>query len=68
MGTLPAALTNLTSQVSNGLNQAAGPFMSNVPTPPPGGSPGWAGYGYTPNANGTFTITVTGDGTTITLP
>src|SRR6266700_7014718 len=36
MGTLPAALTDLTQQTTNGLGQTAGPFVANVPTPPPG--------------------------------
>ncbi len=70
MGTLPTALTDLTGQVTNGLNQLAGPFMGSVPVPPPGGSPAWSGaYTYTPNAGaGTFTVSATGDGTTITVP
>ncbi len=70
MGTLPTALTDLTGQVTNGLNQIAGPFMGSVPVPPPGGSPAWSGaYTYTPNAGaGTFTVSATGDGTTITVP
>jgi len=49
MGTLPAALTDLTSAQTNGLNQTAGPFLGTVPVPPPGGSPAWgAAYTYTP--------------------
>ena len=70
MGTLPGALTALTAQATNGLNQVAGPFMGSIPVPPPGGSPAWgANYTYTPNAGaGTFTVTATGDGTTITVP
>ena len=70
MGTLPTALTDLTAQATNGLNQVAGPFMGSVPAPPPGGSPAWgAAYTYTPNAGaGTFTVSATGDGTTITVP
>jgi type II secretion system protein G len=70
MGALPAALTDLTSQATNGLNQIAGPFMGTIPVPPPGGSPAWgAAYTYTPNAGaGTFSVTATGDGTTITVP
>ena len=70
MGTLPAALTDLTSAQTNGLNQTAGPFLGTVPVPPPGGSPAWgANYTYTPNAGaGTFTVTATGDGTTVTVP
>ena len=70
MGTLPAALAALTAQATNGLNQVAGPFMGSLPAPPPGGSPAWgAAYTYTPNAAaGTFSISATGDGTTITVP
>jgi type IV pilus assembly protein PilA len=70
MGTLPTALTDLTSAPTNGLNQTAGPFLGTVPVPPPGGSPAWgASYTYTSNAGaGTFSITATGDGTTVTVP
>ena len=70
MGSLPGALTALTAQATNGLNQVAGPFMGSIPVPPPGGSPAWgASYTYTPNAAaGTFTVTATGDSTTITVP
>jgi type II secretion system protein G len=68
MGALPNALTDLTSPQTNGLNQTAGPFMASVPQPPPGGSPAWANYSYTSSTSGTFSITTTGDGTTITLP
>ena len=70
MGALPTVLTDLTSIQTNGLNQTAGPFMGSVPVPPPGGSPGWgANYTYAPNAAaGTFSVSATGDGTTITVP
>jgi type II secretion system protein G len=70
MGTLPTALTDLTSAQTNGLNQTSGPFLGTVPVPPPGGSPAWsASYTYTPNAGaGTFSVTATGDGTTVTVP
>jgi type II secretion system protein G len=70
MGALPATLAPLTTQATNGLNQVAGPFMGSIPVPPPGGSPAWgASYTYTPNAGaGTFVVTATGDGTTITVP
>jgi len=68
MGTLPAALADLSSAAVNGLNQSAGPFMASVPTPPPGGSPAWGAYTYTSSTAGTFSITATGDGTTITVP
>ena len=68
MGTLPAALTALTAVAVNGLGQSAGPFMASVPAPPPGGTPAWTVYTYTSATTGTFTITATGDGTTITVP
>src|ERR1700738_4194431 len=31
MGALPAALTDLTQQTTNGLGQVAGPFMARIP-------------------------------------
>jgi type IV pilus assembly protein PilA len=69
MGSLPAALADLTVATTNGLGQSAGPFMARVPTPPPVGSRGWsAAYAYTSSSTGTFAITATGDGTTITYP
>jgi type II secretion system protein G len=68
MGTLPAALTALTAPATNGLNQVGGPFMASVPAPPPGGTPAWGAYAYTSSTAGTFSITATGDGTTITVP
>jgi type II secretion system protein G len=68
MGSLPAALTALTAPAVNGLNQSAGPFMANVPAPPPGGTPAWGAYGYASSTSGTFSVTATGDGTTITVP
>ena len=68
MGSLPAALTALTATATNGFNQSAGPFMTRVPASPSGGSPTWGAYSYTSSAAGTFSITATGDGTTITVP
>ena len=69
-GSLPGALTDVTVTVANGQGQTAGPFMAAVPTPPSGGSPVWSAYtaAYSSNANGTFALTASGDGTTITLP
>src|SRR5262249_15671885 len=65
MGVIPTALTQLTSQVTNGQNQVAGPFMANVPAPPSG----WAAYALTPNtATGVFSISTNAHGTTVTLP
>ena len=69
MGALPTALTDLTSAAVNGLGQSAGPFMASVPLPPPGGSPAWsAAYSYTSSTAGTFSVSASGDGTTISVP
>ena len=70
MGSLPAALTDLTVTVSNGQGQTAGTFMNAIPTAPAIGSPPWSAYSaaYTSNSNGAFSLTASGDGTTITVP
>ena len=69
MGALPTSgaggLTALTTAVTNGQGQAAGPFMASVPPAPSG----WAAYTYTADtATGVFTISSSGDGTTVSLP
>jgi len=65
MGNVPPALADLTTTVLNAGSQVGGPFMPNIPSAPAG----WGSYGYTGNtASGTFSITASGDGTTITLP
>jgi type II secretion system protein G len=64
MGSLPGALTALTSVVTNSLNQAGGPFMSSVPA----GPAGWGAYGYASATSGTFTITNSGDATSVSVP
>ena len=69
MGSLPAALTDLTAAAVNGLGQSAGPFVARIPTPPPGGTPVWdLAYVYASTSAGTFAISASGDGTTITAP
>jgi type II secretion system protein G len=70
MGLLPVALTDLTVTVSNAQGQTAGPFMNTIPTPPGTGTPAWSAYtaAYTSNSNGTFSLTASGDGTTIIVP
>ena len=71
MSALPSALTDLTSPQTNGFGQTVGPFVvSSVPGPPPGGTPPWpAAYTYTPNfATGQFSISASGDGTTVSVP
>jgi type IV pilus assembly protein PilA len=64
MGSLPAGLANLNSSATNTSGQTIGPLMPSTPTPPAG----WAAYGYTSSATGTFTVNSSGDGTTVTLP
>jgi len=68
MGTLPFGLANLTAPAVNGRNESAGPFVAGIPAPPWGGSPAWGNYVYTSSTAGTFSITATGDGTTVTAP
>ncbi len=64
IGTLPAALSNLTASVSNSQGVWAGPFINPIPS----GPAGWAAYSYATSANGTFTISSTGDSATVTVP
>jgi len=65
MGIIATALTQLTAQVTNGQNQVAGPFMSGVPSQPSG----WSAYALTSDTTtGVFTISASGDGTTVSLP
>src|SRR5215475_11101527 len=64
VGTFPAALDNLTSAtVVNGVS--AGPFINPIPTPPFGWN---AAYSYATLAGGTFLVSATGDGATVTVP
>jgi prepilin-type N-terminal cleavage/methylation domain-containing protein len=68
-GTPPPTLDDLTVAVVNPQGQSGGPFLGTVPSPPGGGSPAWGpAYTYVANANGTFTLTASGDGATITVP
>lgn len=64
MGTLPASLALLNAAATNNLGQTSGPFMAATPNPPAG----WAAYAYTSAASGVFTISSTGDATTVSLP
>ena len=68
MGVVPTTaqgLAVLTTQVTNGQGQVAGPFMSTVPNSPSG----WAAYSYAGDtAVGTFTISAIGDATTVIIP
>ncbi len=65
MGNLPLMLTELTSAATNSLGQTAGPFVASIPS----GPANWGSYAYTPVATaGTFAITNSGDGTSVSLP
>ena len=66
MGTVANALTDLTAVATNGQGQTAGPFMATIPTPPTGWTSNYAYVGST--AAGTFNISASGDGTTVSLP
>ena len=68
MGSLPAGLADLNSQQTNTLGQVAGPFMPSTPTPPSGGNPAWSSYGYSSTSTGAFSVTASGDGTTVVAP
>ncbi len=65
MGNVAPGLPSLTVVAVNGQNQSAGPFMASIPAPPTG----WQAYSYAPNSTaGTFNISATGDGTSVSLP
>ena len=66
MGTVAINLTDLTAVATNGQGQTAGPFMATIPTPPTGWTTPYAYVGGT--AAGTFNISASGDGTTVSLP
>ncbi len=62
-----SGLTSLTVTQTNIANVPLGPFLGNVPIQPLGWTPYTAGYVANP-ANGTFTVTTSGDGTVVTSP
>ena len=65
MGHVPTALSDLTTPVTNAQNQVAGPFMASIPASPSG----WSAYAYTAESTvGVFTISATGDSTTVRIP
>jgi len=65
MGRIPTTLSQLTTVSTNGLGLPAGPFMASIPSAPGG----WGTYTYTPNTSvGTFTISTSGDGTSVAVP
>jgi type II secretion system protein G len=64
-GVIPSALTEITASGTNSQGATAGAFMASVPVPPAAWS---ASYGYNTAADGTFTISATGDSTTAKVP
>jgi type IV pilus assembly protein PilA len=65
MGSIPTALAQLTTISTNATGQTAGPFVAAVPVAPGG----WTSYAYTANVSaGTFSITTSGDGTSVQIP
>jgi hypothetical protein len=65
MGSIPTTITLVTVSSSNAQGQTSGAFLAAIPAPPSG----WAtAYVYTTAADGTFTISATGDSTTARVP
>ena len=65
MGTLPVSLNDLTLPATNTDGITTGPFLAAVPSRP---GTTWTPFTYTPQPNGTFTLTVSGDGITVNWP
>jgi prepilin-type N-terminal cleavage/methylation domain-containing protein len=63
MGQMPAVLGDLTVAQINVSGQVSGPFMASDAAPPAG----WT-YNYSPGGVNGYSITASGDNTTITLP
>jgi prepilin-type N-terminal cleavage/methylation domain-containing protein len=63
MGQMPAALGDLTVAQTNATGQVSGPFMASSPVPPAG----WT-YSYSFGGVNGYSITASGDSTTISLP
>jgi len=62
---VPTALDDLIVASTNALGQTAGPFLAQIPAAPAG----WSTYAYSANtADSMWTISATGDGTTVVLP
>jgi type II secretion system protein G len=64
VGSVPAALSDLTVTTANPQGFTAGPFLPSLPTAPTG----WIAYTYSSAANGTFTVSTTGDSFTVSVP
>jgi len=64
MATLPPTLAALTTSTENTAGVRSDPFLTSLPSVPVG----WSGYSYAPKPDGSFTLTATGDGMTVTVP
>jgi len=64
MRTLPSTLADLNVAATNLLGDVSGPFMASTPAPPAG----WSAYAYSSTSEGVFSITTSGDGTTVRRP
>lgn len=64
MGVLPPSIAAVAAPATNADGQTAGPFLPSVPTPPNA----WTPYAYVPAADGTFTISTSGEGYNISMP
>ena len=64
-GVIPSSLGQITASGTNSQGATAGAFMAGVPTPPAAWT---AAYSYNTAADGTFTISATGDSTTAQIP
>ena len=62
-GTLPTQLADLTA-ASTITGVSGGPFMKSVPASPAG----WTAYSYASNPCGAFTVTASGDSTSVSSP
>jgi prepilin-type N-terminal cleavage/methylation domain-containing protein len=63
MGQMPAVLGDLTVAQTNVTGQVSGPFMAADAVPPVG----WT-YNYSPGGTTGYTITASGDNTSLTMP
>jgi type II secretion system protein G len=64
MESLPTDLAALNAVVTNAAGETAGPFVKSTPIQPDG----WSAYSYSSASNGSFTISTSGDSTTVSLP
>ena len=65
MGAIPSAIGLITATSSNAQGQTSGAFLAALPNPP---SDWVTSYAFASSADGTFTISATGDSTTAKVP